>query len=304
MLPINLYKYLKSRIAGPGELRTNVISTSHGHFLPNPAPSVTIIIPTRDKYELLKACVESIIERTTYPNFTVLIIDNNSSEDKTIRYLEQLERRGNKVLKFPNAFNYAEICNFGASQTDSDYLCFLNNDTEVVSSEWLSALVSHATQAGIGVVGSKLLYPDGNIQHLGVALGYKGVAGHIYANCSTEDTPVSNLNGICFETSAVTFACALTSRGFFDRLGGLDINFRVGLNDVDFCLRAEQLGGKSVVCTQSVLVHHESATRSTWKSWPEFLTSAREVLRFLRKYDELWKMERYFSQIFTKRKPS
>lgn len=282
MLVLEVFRYLKRR-ANKSPLRLTTFNSMDNHHVQRSfSPSVSIIIPTRDKYALLYACIESIQTKTTYSNYEIVVINNSSIETSTLEYLEHLSSRGVRVLNFPHEFNYSEIINFGAVNTDSDYLCFLNNDTEVVEPGWLGQIMDHAVQPEVGVVGSKLLYSDGSIQHFGVALGYTGAAGHPLAGRMPQESGGNPQASSCFEVSAVTFACAVSSRKNFDRAKGLDSGFKVGLNDIDFSLRLKSFGMKNIVCGKSCLIHHESKSRKSTSTISGGARAVLEVLRFLR----------------------
>lgn len=284
MLVLEVFRYLKRRAdKRPVGLSSFVSMESH-HGQRSVEPKVSIIIPTRDKYDLLRACIESIQTKTTYGNYEIVVINNASTETSTIEYLKLLRSSGIPVLDYPHAFNYSNISNFGADNTESDYLCFLNNDTEVIEPNWLGLLMDHAFQPDVGVVGSKLLYPDGSIQHLGVALGYTGAAGHPLAGEVPDGTTRMKHANSCFEVSAVTFACALTSRLNFKLANGLYSGFKVGLNDIDFALRLKSNGRRHLVCGQSCLIHHESKSRRSTSSLVGGARATLEVLRFLKTY--------------------
>lgn len=261
MLALKVARYVLSRLSkSPVEIKKlKEHGDAHGRRLVE--PSVSIIIPTRDKAELLRACVDSILEKTSYLNFEIVVVNNNSVEAATLKYLERLQSQSINVLDFPFEFNYSKISNFAVAQTTSDYLCFLNNDTLVLESDWLSNLVDHAVQPSTGVVGSKLLFPDGRIQHLGVALGYKGIAGHIFSGFDQNHAPITSLIDSCFEVTAVTFACSVVSRAIYKDAGGLDVNYKIGLNDVDFCNRVALSGFQNILCGSSSLIHYETMSR-------------------------------------------
>jgi GT2 family glycosyltransferase len=258
-------------------------------------PSVTVVIPTRDKADLLKACVESVLGRTSYPNFKVVVVNNQSIEQSTIAYLRELSTRGLMVLDFPERFNFSDIANYAVDKDDSEFVCFLNNDTEVLDPEWLGHLVDHADAPGVGLVGSKLLYANGTLQHLGIALGFTGAAGHPYSGIRPEEL-LNDLAESCFEVSGVTFACALVSRVDYLALGGLDAKFRVGLNDVDFALRLRGIGKRSVVCGRSCLTHHESRTRRSMASLPGAAQALVEVIKFTKRHGAKIRADNYFSR--------
>jgi GT2 family glycosyltransferase len=210
----------------------------------------------------------------------IIVVDNGSIEPETISYLIDLQATGVQVITYDAKFNYSEICNYAAHNSSGEYLCFLNNDTQVITSNWLQSLVEHASKAEVGIVGAVMTFPNGRLQHMGVALQYTGVAGHPGRNeLSFEDVPKS-----CYEVSAVTFACAMVSAEKFKHLGGLDPNFPVAFNDVDFSIRAKNACYKNVICTKSHLLHLESQTRKRATSWGGFVRGARDVLLLLRKH--------------------
>ncbi len=293
MLVLEVFRYLHRRVNIEPVRLANFVSMSGHHGSRRSEPKVSIVIPTRDKHELLRICIESIRLRTKYKNYEILVIDNSSKEESTKKYLKNLEKQGVSVLDYPHAFNYSAISNFAAANTKSEFLCFLNNDTEVTDPHWLGNLMDHAVQVDVGVVGSLLLYPDGRVQHLGIALGYKGVAGHVFAGEFLTSPSVQSLKDSCFEISAVTFACALVSRENFTLVSGLDPMYGIGLNDVDFCIRAAKLGLRNVVCTCSSLIHLSFASRRSMKSIVGASVAVKETLRFIRTHG-LAKKDDYF----------
>jgi GT2 family glycosyltransferase len=296
MLVLEVFRYLKRRADKRPVRLTRFVSLESHHGLRLLEPSVSIIIPTRDKYELLRACIESIQTKTTYANYEIVIINNASRDASTLEYLMYLGSTGIRVLDFPQAFNYSKITNCGVANTNSDYLCFLNNDAEVIDPDWLGQLMDHAVQPTVGVVGSKLIYPDGSIQHLGVALGYTGAAGHPLTGDMPDETKVGQHSNSCFEVSAVTFACAVTSRETFNQALGLDPGFKVGLNDIDFALRLRIQGMRNVLCGKSCLIHHESKSRKSTSSISGGTRAAREVLRFVKIYGRHLRQDYFFSR--------
>jgi GT2 family glycosyltransferase len=191
--------------------------------------------------------------------------------------LSDLARQGVKVLTFDEEFNFSKINNFAASQSSGKYLCFLNNDTKALSSGWLSAMISHAKQPNVALVGAVLLYPDSKIQHAGLALGHRGIASSPF-----KGFPASALPAHCFSSSAVTFACAVISKEQFLKLSGMDEGFAVGLNDVDLCLRARNTGLMNVLCVEARLAHLEYATRSRMTTLKGAKTAILETIRYLK----------------------
>lgn len=294
MLVLEVFRYLKRR-ADKRPLRlSNFVSMEDDHGQRSFMPKVSIIIPTRDKYELLHACIEAIRTKTTYRNYEIVVINNASSEASTIEYLEILSSSGVRVLDYPYEFNYSKISNFGAANTNSDYLCFLNNDTEVIEPNWLGHLMDHGVKPNVGIVGSKLMYPSGTIQHLGIALGFTGAAGHVYRGEAELENILSHLSNSCFEVSAVTFACALVRSTVFESLRGLDPLFKVGLNDVDFAMRCRRAGLEIVVCSKSNLIHSESQSRGPLNKFFPGLRAVREVFRFIQLYGTTIRSDPYF----------
>ncbi|MFI5035497.1 MAG: glycosyltransferase family 2 protein [Acidimicrobiales bacterium] len=244
--------------------------------LPDPAPRVSILIPTRDG-RLLERCVDSVLERTTYPDYELVIIDNGSVERSTDRYLARLGERV-RVLRDDRPFNYSALHNHAVPQTTGEVLLLLNDDTEVLEGEWLAAMVAQLLQPGVGAVGAKLVYPDGRVQHAGVLLGPNALAGHVGQFQSRHDKGYFGRMALASEFQAVTAACLAVRRATWDRLGGLDESLRVAFNDIDFCLRV-QAGGERVTYTpRAELVHHESASRGDDQSGPNFARFMREVL--------------------------
>ncbi len=219
---------------------------------------VSIIIPTRDQSRVLRNCVASIEEKTDYPDYEILIVDNNSSDPQARMYLDSLTH---KVIPFPEPFNFSRINNCAARSATGRFLLFLNNDTEIVTPEWITAMMEFAQQPEIGVVGAKLLYPNGTIQHAGVTVGLGGVAGHPLVGFSAESPHYFGITGVVRNCSAVTAACMLVRRDVFERVGGFDENMPVGFNDVDFCMRVLRAGYRIVWTPFAVLYHHESASR-------------------------------------------
>jgi GT2 family glycosyltransferase len=243
-------------------------------------PKVSIIIPTRDKPQLLRACIESIRKNTNHSNYEILIVDNSSIEPETKDLLAQYESEEVSILKYPGAFNYSAICNFAATKATGDYLCFLNNDTEVISKNWLQSMVEHASTSSTGLVGAVLSYPNGSIQHVGIALGYTGIAGHPYRGESQKECVPES----CFQVSAVTFACAVISASKFREIGMLDENFPSGFNDVDISIRSSDHNYNNIVCVKAELIHREAQTRPKSLSPKGFSQAVNDVLVVLRKH--------------------
>ncbi|WP_155889362.1 glycosyltransferase [Cucumibacter marinus] len=250
--------------------------------LPDPAPPVSIIIPTRNRRDLLECCVDSILARTDYPDFEIVIVDNGSNETDTLAYLDQLAaQNGIRVIQYDGDFNFSAINNFAVGQVTSELICLLNNDTEVISPAWLSEMVALAIQPDAGVVGAKLLYPDETIQHAGVVMGLGGHAGHIHLGHPASSPGAAGRLELAHEVSVVTAACCVVRRSIYENLGGLDeMDFKVAYNDVDFCLRVREAGFHNSWTPEAVLYHHESRTRG-------YDTAPENRERFEREQNEL-----------------
>tara|TARA_Y100000296_G_scaffold56908_1_gene65225 strand:+ start:494 stop:2158 length:1665 start_codon:yes stop_codon:yes gene_type:complete len=230
---------------------------------PNSSPLVSLIIPTKNGKALVKACIESILEKTTYQNYEILLIDNGSDEQESIEYFNYLNTLEKvKVFNYPAPFNYSAINNFGVAHAKGSILGLVNNDIEVISPDWLTYMVGHAEREDVGCVGAKLLYSDTRIQHAGVVLGYGGGAGHAHKNFPRFHTGYLKRIVATNNFSAVTAACLLVKRTHFDAVNGLnEKELSVAFNDVDFCLKVKGLGVNNVYCAEAELFHHESVSR-------------------------------------------
>lgn len=240
--------------------RGNAPGYYHVHRAMIAPGKVSIIIPTRDRLKLLRQCIASIETKTTYIDYEIIIVDNGSREAATRDYLK---RSPHRVIRDEGDFNYSRLNNLGARAASGDYLLLLNNDTEVIAPDWLSALVEEAQRPEVGAVGGKLLYPDGRIQHAGVLLGLGGVASHAQRSVDgTVGTGYYNFPNITMNYSAVTGACLMTRRELYERLGGLnERDLPVNFNDVEFCLRLRRENYLVVYTPHALLKHRESATR-------------------------------------------
>ncbi|MDX8389745.1 MAG: glycosyltransferase [Mariprofundaceae bacterium] len=232
--------------------------------LPDMPPLISIIIPTRNGYDILHTCIESIKEKTDYPNYEILIVDNQSDDPIVLRYFKQLEKEGTaRVIAYDKPFNYAAINNYAATFSTGSVLALLNNDLEVINSDWLSEMVSHVLREEIGVVGAKLYYGDGRIQHGGVITGIGGVAGHAHKYFPKDAPGAFYRLHLTQALSAVTGACMLIRREVFDAVGGLDENLAVAFNDIDFCLKVREKGFRNLWTPYAELFHHESVSRGS-----------------------------------------
>jgi GT2 family glycosyltransferase len=231
--------------------------------LPQNLPLVSIIIPTRNRLDLISRCVESIIERTSYKKIEILILDHESTESKVKDYLSKIKKIPCiRIFQVGGEFNFSKINNYGARKAEGDILLFLNNDIEILESDWLSEMVSQSLRTEIGCVGAKLVYPDNSIQHGGVIVGLGGVAGHSHKHYSNENPGYKHRLQLVQNYLAVTAACLAVRKEIFDSVGGFnEIDLKVAFNDVDFCLRVYEKGYRNLWTPYALLKHHESASR-------------------------------------------
>ncbi|WP_412527012.1 glycosyltransferase family 2 protein [Burkholderia lata] len=233
------------------------------YALPAQPPLITLIIPTRNAVHLMRQCIGSILERTAYENYEILIVDNGSDDAEALLYFESLvEDPRIRVLRDARPFNYSALNNAAIASANGEFVCLLNNDIEVISPDWLSEMVGLALQPGVGAVGAKLLYPNDTVQHAGLVLGIQGVAGNAHKHVPRTTRGYFGRAGLVSGFSAVTAACLLVRKSVYLEVGGLDeANLAVAYNDVDFCLRIRQAGYRNVWTPFAELYHHESATR-------------------------------------------
>lgn len=230
--------------------------------LPIPLPLVTVLIPTRDRIDLLKTCIESIQTKSSYPFIEIIVIDNGSVEPVSLRYLDSLREQGLRVIRDDGPFNYSALNNMAAEQAKGEFICLMNNDIEIITPDWLEEMLSFAALPGVGAVGARLWYPENQgLQHGGVIIGIGGVAGHAHVQL-----PMGHVGYFCrialhHRLLAVTAACLLIRKSHFWAVGGLDTQLAVAFNDVDFCLRLHQAGFACIYTPYAEMVHHESASR-------------------------------------------
>lgn len=253
--------YPDARVADSGDL------FAHRVIFPiKNNPTVSIIIPFRDKPELLQSCVDSIRQKTRHTHYEILLVDNNSSDPQTERLLTQWTKDEPRcrILRYAEDFNFSKINNFAAQQASGEHLLFLNNDTVVINEDWLDEMLMHCVRLEVGAVGALLLYPNNTVQHAGIVLGMTGLAGHVYSGSVPEAAPHGLLRFVR-SVSAVTAACLMTKRELFISVGGMDEQLTVCGNDVDLCLRYLRLGLRNIFTPFAKLYHYESTTRDPHK---------------------------------------
>ncbi len=229
--------------------------------LQNPG-SISILIPTHDQPEKLKCAVDSILEKSTYTNYEIIIINNSSAQEQALSVFDELRKRDQiRIIDYPHPFNFSAINNFGVEQISSDYVVFLNDDTEVITPSWLEAMLEHAQKDQIGAVGAKLLYRDNTIQHGGILIGQPQIAVHAHRGFPKDSEGYQKRLVSVQNFSAVTAACMMIRRKLFLEVGGFDENLPLAYNDVDLCLKLLALGKRIVWTPYAELYHDESQTR-------------------------------------------
>lgn len=229
-------------------------------------PKVSIIIPNKNNCDTLKKCVNSIFNKSTYTNYEIVIVDNQSTDDDVLKYYEDLKRNGNvKICYYDKPFNYSAINNYAVTEAEGEYLLLLNNDTEVITENWIEEMLMFAQRQDVGAVGAKLLYEDKTVQHSGIILGLgkNGTAGH--AHCGADENNLGYMGKLFYaqDVSAVTAACLMVKKSDYLSVGGFDEDLAVAYNDVDFCLKLRKKGLLNVFNAFCVLYHYESLSRGS-----------------------------------------
>ena len=225
-------------------------------------PKVSIVIPNKDEKETLKKCLESIWQKTTYSNYEIILVENNSTTREIRDYYQELDgKNGVRVVYWDKEFNYSAINNFGISYAKGDYILCLNNDITVISPEWMEELLANCQRPEVGIVGARLYYPDNTIQHAGIVLGMGGCAGSLFVGLARSRGGYLHKAALQQDLSAVTAACFMVKKEAFEKVGGFEEKLAVAFNDVDFCLKVRYAGYLVVYDPYAELYHHESKTR-------------------------------------------
>ena len=271
-------------------------------------PKVSIIIPFRDQVEVLKRCVTSVIENNSYKNIEIILVNNQSAEKDTLIYLDTLRNKAPfKIIDYDRPFNYSAMNNYAVGKAQGEFILFLNNDTETINKEWLSAMVEELQRDEVGIVGSKLIYPNETIQHAGVVMGLGGVAGHAFRNFPKENGGYMNFIHSKKDYSAVTAACLMIKKEIFENVNGFDEeNLPIAYNDVDLCLKTRELGFLVVYTPYSELYHYESLSRGDdrelKKTDPEkYKRVIREREYMIRKWKKYIENDPYYNVNLTRR---
>jgi GT2 family glycosyltransferase/2-polyprenyl-3-methyl-5-hydroxy-6-metoxy-1,4-benzoquinol methylase len=290
------------RIGFDGEVTdSSIITTYKINYKINGSPLVSILIPNKDHIDDLRKCLDSILEKSTYKNYEIIIIENNSEQAETFSCYEILKKNPRiKIFEWVGEFNYSAVNNFGVKYASGEYILFLNNDTETITSNWIEEMLMFAQRSDIGAVGAKLFYPDDTIQHAGVILGIGGVGGHSHKYFSRYDTGYMSRLTIVQNLSACTAACMMVPRSIFDEVGGFDESFQIAFNDVDLCMKIREKGYLIVVTPYAELYHFESKSRGYEDTIEKQKRFQNEVLRFQDRWkDTLMKGDPYYNKNLT-----
>ncbi len=246
-------------------------------------PKVSILIPNKDGKSILERCIQAILEKSTYQNYEIIIIENNSEEEETFRYYEELKKYPQiKLIKYlEKGFNYSKIINFGVKQSDGDFIVQLNSDTEVITPDWLEIMIGYCQHKKIGAVGAKLYYLDETIQHAGILQGYLNIMGHFYKGAAKNDFGYYAKTVMIQDISAVTGACLMTRREIYEEVGYMNESLAVAFNDMDFCLKIRKLGYSIIYNPYVELWHYESKTRGL-EDTPEKISRFNQEMKHFR----------------------
>ncbi|MCX2803346.1 glycosyltransferase family 2 protein [Microbulbifer thermotolerans] len=265
-------------------------------------PLVSLLIPTRDMLSVLKPCVESILNRSTYRNFEILILDNQSQKKETLEWFEKITELDHriKIVEFDHPFNYSAINNYGVRHARGEILGLINNDIEVITPDWLEEMVSLAQRPENGCVGALLYYPDDTVQHAGVILGLGGYAAHSHRGVPRGSQGYFNRLKVRQNVSAVTGACLFVRKDVYKEVSGLDESFEVAYNDVDFCLRVQQAGYYNVFTPFAELYHHESKSRGEEDTPEKIARFDREKAQLAQRWCDLLKCDPFYNPNLTR----
>lgn len=283
---------IKAEVYDNPRVSTYLVKYKHNN------PKVSIIIPMRDKAKMTKVCLESIYNKTNYKNFEIILVDNNSNEESTFEMIKYYNDKYQnfKVLRLECDFNYSYLNNEAVKIATGEYILFLNNDTEVIDSDWLDEMVGYAMQEHVGCVGIKLLYADKKVQHAGVVLGYGGIAGHIFVPYDRNDVGLFGRLSMPYNYTAVTAACMLIKKSKFLETNGFDEKLKVALNDVDLCLQVLQKSYYNVCLSNVEMFHYESKSRGYEVSKEKQERYYKEANYIEKKWKNQIKDDKYFSK--------
>ncbi|MFZ0255868.1 MAG: glycosyltransferase family 2 protein [Gammaproteobacteria bacterium] len=286
------------RVGVRGEARADRKGHYRVHYaLPQSCPLASIIVPTRDRLEHLQPCVESLLGNTTYREFELVVVDNQSSDPDTLTYLEEIARRKPvRVLHYAHPFNFSAINNFAVREARGEFVCLLNNDTEVISPDWLEEMLSRLLQPEVGAVGAKLYFADGRVQHGGDTVGPGGCANHLHHLLPRDAPGYLSRAVLAQDLSAVTGACLMTRRALYLSLGGLnEKDLPIAFNDVDYCLRLREANWRVVWTPYAALYHHESVSRGRDESPEKKARAQQEVAYMIRRWGHVMHHDPFYN---------
>lgn len=263
----------------------------------NVNPVVSILIANKDHKEDLKKCIDSILKKTTYENFEIIVIENNSDTKEIFEYYDEISKNKKiKVVKWlEKGFNYSAINNFGFKYSTGDYIVLLNNDIEIITKNWIEEMLMYCQRSDVGAVGAKLYYPDDTIQHAGVILGYKMLAGHAHLNKDRNNPSYFGRAQVVQNLSAVTAACMMIKRDIYEEIDGLDEKFKVAFNDIDLCMKIREKDYLIVWTPFAEAYHHESKSRGNEDTPEKIERFNGEIKRFEEKWG-LWLKDPYYNE--------
>jgi len=277
------------RVGLKGEVVSGRIDgTYHIRYNINGSPEVSIIIPTKDRVDVLRTCIDSILQRSSYSNYSILIVDNSSGERETFEYYSSLKDNPKiSILEYDRPFNFSAVNNYAVSKTDSELLVFLNNDMEVISPDWIDEMLEIAQRKDVGAVGALLYYPNDTVQHGGVIIGLGGVAAHSHKHARGDSDGYFGRLKIIQNISAVTAACMMTKKSIFQNAEGFDENMSHAFNDVDYCLKLRDKGYLIVYTPYAEFYHHESVSRGYEIGEEQKKRFEKEVIYFQKKWKKI-----------------
>ena len=254
---------------------------------PSPQPLISIIIPTRDRIDLLVMCLDALVQKTTYTNYEIIIIDNGSIEEATLQFFDQLPKDRFSIFRDESSFNFSALNNHGARLARGEFFCLMNNDIEILTPNWLEEMVSFAIRPDIGCVGARLWYPEGGLQHGGAVLGIGGICGHSHKYFQQGNLGYFGRTSLHQAFSVVTGACLLIQRTIFEEVNGLDEQLAVAFNDVDFCLRVREAGYRNIWTPYAEMNHHEFASRGVDDTSEKQINFIKEVEYIKQRWGDL-----------------
>lgn len=266
-------------------------------------PLISILIPTRDYADILEQCLKSLYDKTTYKKYEVIVLNNNSQKEETFELFDKYKKlyKNFRVIDVNTEFNYSNINNIGVKNSNGEYIVLLNNDTEIISPNWLDVMVGYASQDHVGTVGAKLLYPDNTVQHAGVLAGVGGVASHALIGCSREDVGIYGRLSVPYNYSANTAACLMVKKDKYNEVNGLEETLKVAYNDVDFNFKLLDKGYYNVCTPQIELYHYESKSRGLDTTSEKYQRFIEESGYMFKKWDKYIKNDPYYNPNYSKR---